>query len=611
MTRAAKLAAALLVVGAAAGEATAQQPPAQPPAQHARPAEDYFQQDVEYTLEARLDEERETLVGAGVLRYTNNSPQPLDSIYFHLYLNAFRPNSAWATAERREDFDFQALDEEAAGFHRMTGMSAGGEAVEASYPGAPDSTVVAYPLPHTLEPGETVELSFDWEARPSTLCRRQCRRGRSYDFAHWYPRVAVNDHTGWAVRPLLPQGELYGEYGRYRVTLDLAHDQVVGATGVPVAGEPGWRPGPGSPLPAPHYRRDFYGNPRSTADPGLLDGPVEEGRKRVIFHAEDVHHFAWSTSPDYVYEGGRAGDVAIHVLYRPGDLDWDMGAVVDRTVRALEWLEEMFGPYPWPQLTNLHRLEDGGTEFPMVLMDGAPGQALIIHEAAHQYAHGVFGNNEWREGWLDEGMASFLSAWFYEDHGAPDPWSGLMRGIGEAVSGGLVAPISTPSAEFPDYRTYGLMTYSLPQAVLYSLRRLLGEDVFHEGLRNYYRTKALEHVTESDLRRSMERAAGRDLGWFFEQWFHTTGTLDYAVGDVRQVRAGDGWRTSVEILREGEIWMPVTVRIGTEERRVEGPGAVQTVEVATSERPERVEIDPTAALVDVDRDDNAREIEAD
>ena len=585
--------------------------PAALPQEAPQATPEYFQQDVEYTLEARLDEDRDVLIGAGVMTYQNNSLQSLDSLYFHLYLNAFRPNSSWSTTEQRDDFDFQGLDEEAAAFHRMTGMSLEGAELEAHYPGAPDSTVVVYPLPEALEPGEAIELAFTWEARPSTLCRRQCRRGRSYDFAHWYPRVAVFDHTGWAVRPLLPQGELYGEFGRYRVTLDLADDQVVGATGVPVAGDPGWRAGPGSPEPTPHYRRDFYGTSPPTGHPGLLDGPVEEGRKRVIFHAEDVHHFAWSTSPDYLYEGGRAGDVAIHVLYRPGDLDWDLGAVVARTERALEWLESVFGPYPWPQLTNLHRIEGGGTEFPMVLMDGSDGQGLIIHEGAHQYAHGILANNEWREGWLDEGMASFLSAWFYEDHGAPDPWSGLMRGIGGAIADGPVAPIATESAEFPDYQTYGLMTYALPQAVLYSLRRLLDDDVFRRGLRDYYRNKALEHVTEADLRRSMERASGEDLGWFFDQWFHSTGTLDYAVGNVEQEPADGGWRTRVEVVRKGDIWMPITVRIGEEERRLEADDEVQVVEITTAERPERVELDPGATLIDVDRANNVAEIPGD
>src|SRR5690606_27489071 len=115
-----------------------------------------------------------------------------------------------------------------------------GRAVEPKYPGAPDSTVVVVALPEPLEPGESLIVDMDWDARPSTLPRRQARQGRHYDFAHWFPIVAVYDRSGWAVRPLLPQGEFYGEFMDFDVTLDVAADQVIGATGVPVEGDPGW-----------------------------------------------------------------------------------------------------------------------------------------------------------------------------------------------------------------------------------------------------------------------------------------------------------------------------------------------------------------------------------
>jgi hypothetical protein len=110
------------------------------------------------------------------------------------------------------------------------------------YPGAPDSTVTAIPLPTPLRTGRSVTVVMDWDARLSTLPRRQGRRGRHYDFAQWYPRIAVYERGGWATQPLLPQGEFYGEFGEYDVTLDLAADQVVGATGVVVEGNPGWTP---------------------------------------------------------------------------------------------------------------------------------------------------------------------------------------------------------------------------------------------------------------------------------------------------------------------------------------------------------------------------------
>ena len=278
----------------------------------------YFQQGVEYRMEASLEETTSVLSGRARLRYTNRSSRNIDTLYFHLHLNAFRPNSAWAKRELAFDNRrFQDLGPDDHAFERLKSVTVAGQSVTPLFPGAPDSTVAMVPLPSPLHPGDAVSVQLDWDARLSTLPRRQGRRLRHYDFAQWYPKIAVFDRAGWQVQPLMPQGEFYGEFASFDVTLDVAADQVIGATGVPVEGDPGWsaRKAPGSAEPELHA--DAY--PVRAAEPlGLLGAPAKE-RKRVRWRAENVHHFAWSTSPDYTHEGGVYQDVTIHVLYQPGD----------------------------------------------------------------------------------------------------------------------------------------------------------------------------------------------------------------------------------------------------------------------------------------------------
>lgn len=621
-----------------------------------------WQQEVGYTVEAELDTDAQVLRAAQSVRYRNASPDTLDRLYFHLHLNAFRPNSVWARNEEREEYPFGELEDPDFGFERLrevrlvSGAGAGrpsgpapaeaGTVLEPRYPGAPDSTVVRLDLPEALAPGEELTLRMRWDARPATLCRRQCRDGRDWDLAQWYPRVAVYDGGGWQDHPLYPQGEFYGDFATYDVTLDLADDQVVGATGVPVEGEPGWEPSEGSPRDEPLYQRDAYdaadGAPpeRPAPDPGLLDGDAADGRKRVRFHARDVHHFAWSVSPDYVYEGdvferGALPEVAVHVLHRPGDDGWDDGVAAGRTIRALSWLETLFRPFPYPQITNLHRLESGGTEFPMVIMDGSASMGLIVHETTHQYVHGILANNEWRQAWLDEGVTSFVDTWFAEEHGSPDAWDGFMENVGRldglladpetrrspppalgdmALEGDTLPtplPIDTRSELFANYGQYGYRSYTRPQAVLYMLREMLGKETTRRVLRTYYDRYEFRHVSGAALRRVAEEVSGRDLGWFFDQWLHGTGTLDYAVGEVSVEEAGDGeWRVSVEVLREGENWMPVTVEAGDASVRVEARERSTTVELLTDDRPATVELDPDRELLDTDRSNDRKPLES-
>src|SRR5687768_12789017 len=203
----------------------------------------YWQQRVDYRIVATLDEARGVVKGVADLAYVNESPDTLREMYFHQHLNAFRPASAWSRADAREGrVRFQNLADPDYAYERFTAVpTIDGVAVAPQYPGAPDSSVVRFALPRALPPGATVRLHFEWDARPSTLPRRQGRRGRRFDLAQWYPRVAVYDRGGWQPNPLVPAGEFYGEFGSYDVTLVVPEDQVIGATGVPVEGDPGWQ----------------------------------------------------------------------------------------------------------------------------------------------------------------------------------------------------------------------------------------------------------------------------------------------------------------------------------------------------------------------------------
>ncbi|MDQ3556666.1 MAG: M1 family metallopeptidase, partial [Gemmatimonadota bacterium] len=445
---------------------------------------------------------------------------------------------------------------------------------------------------------------LDWDARLATVSRRQGRRDRHYDWAHWYPRIAVFDRGGWQHHALYPQGEFYGEFARYDVTLEVAEDQVIGATGVPVEGDPGWSRATDAPVPEAQFRRDAYPATPATRLGLLVDRPAA-GRKRIRWRADDVHHFAWAADPDFTYDSAqytRAGadPVAIHLLAQPGDSAWNRPVALRRTVDALRWLERLFGPYPYPQLTNLHRLDTGGTEFPMMIMDYTDSEGLIVHEVTHQWLHGILANNEWRDGWLDEGFTSFVTNWYWEEHGQPDVWDRTIEAVAARERAGRTEPIATPGPGFSDFPTYSAMTYSKASLVFRMLRDLLGEDAFRRGLRLYSERHRFQHVDEADLRSAMEEAGGQDLGWFFRQWLHTTDTLDYGIGDLRVERAPGGWRTEVEVLRLGKAWMPVTLQVGDATRRLAGREQRQVVSVTTRTRPSEAVLDPRGVLLDLD-----------
>lgn len=579
------------------------------------PKPPYWQQEVAYHISARLDEPKGVLSGTERVQYVNHSPDTLYTFSLHLYLNAFRPGSRWADADSVEGRRrFNDLHDPDFAFNHVRRVRIMGEAVEAAYPFAPDSTIARFILPRPLAPSDSMTVDMEWDARPSTVPRRQGRAGRRFDFAQWYPKVVVYDRYGWEEHPLYPAGEFYGEFGTFVVDLDVPKDQVVGATGVPVCGDPGWERANQNPDRPVEYQRDYYGP--ATPPTGTCDDALP-GRKRIRWYAEQVHHFAMSLNPEYRYEGGHFGNVAVHVLYQPGDeKSWGGGVAVEHTQIALAWLDKLYGPFGWPQITNVHRIEGGGTEFPMMIHDGSADQGLIVHELGHNYTMGLLANNEWREGWLDEGFTSFQTSWFWEVMGKPSAYPNDEASILQLDLDELSEPPSMVSERYRDFNSYNAAIYNRGELFFDQLRDVVGDETMLRILHTYYERWKYKHVDEAAFRAVAEEVSSQDLSTLFAQFLHTTDLYDYAVGRVKVQRtdatreAPAGWVTRVEVKRKAPGQIPVEVAViaqgDTALVRTDGLATSEWIEIATRTRPREVLVDPRVRAHDWNMLNNRR-----
>lgn len=623
----------------------------------------YWQQRADYTIVATLDERANAIHATGTLRYVNRSPDVLRELWVHQHLNAFRPGSRWSDTDEREGrVRFQRMTEPDFAYERFTApVRIGNVTVNAEYPLAPDSTVVRLALPQPLAPGDSIDVHFAWDARPSTLPRRQGRRGRSYDFAQWYPRVAVYDRGGWRPNALVPAGEFYGEFGTFDVTLVLPNDQTVGATGVPVSGDPGWARVRRPNTMMPRLASSAYG----TVPPGPT-ARVPAGHRAVRFVAQNVHHFAWSVSPGFRYEGTfhvRAPQggyrfpiwdtVSVHALYRvdaPDDCarlaataaeaqratqernciassltQWEDGRALRFGLQTLQWLEQVYGDYPYPQMTMLKRLDGGGTEFPMMMQNGSASLGLTLHEGGHIYVHGILANNEWQSGWLDEGFTSYQTAMqggnvrvllaarlaAANDRDPAVPRDSTLVALRAAldrtaqtnkqmVDNGSMQPIGTRADLFSTFTIYNSAVYARAQLMYQALHDVMGEENFQVFLRDYYARWQFRHVDRWALQGAAERAHGDALNWFFDQWVNETGNIDYVLRSPSVTRTPEGYRTIVRLERIGRYRhpMPVGVRTPAGWTVVRGNAAAdfEVLTIDTAELPDALWLDPHGAV---------------
>ncbi|MEZ4755220.1 MAG: M1 family metallopeptidase [Flavobacteriales bacterium] len=509
---------------------------------------DRWQQRVSYTMDVRLDDADHRFTGTSKLVYTNNSPDTLREVFFHLYLNAFKPGSEMDVRSRTiEDPDPRVGDRIASlaphevGDLRVTDLEQDGRIAQLE----PLGTVLRVRLHRPLMPRKSTTLTYRFAGQVPVQIRRTGRdnaEGVAYSMTQWYPKLAEYDQRGWHAIPYVGR-EFHGVWGDFDVTLDLDSAYTVAATGV---------------LQNPEQIGHGYPGRKPLKRP-------TDGRLRWRFVARNVHDFAWAADKKFKHVVRPMPDgPELHYFYQDDpDLDavWkELPAYMERSFR---YMNEHFGRYPWPQYSFVQG-GDGGMEYPMLTLITGKRRAgslvgVSVHESVHSWYYGVLASNEGRFPWMDEGMTEYAGSAvmkeLFQQEG--DPHAGAYQGYRALVESGRHEPPSMHADHFRTNRGYGATAYSFGELFVDQLGAVVGERTLANGLRRYYEVCKFKHPEPIDLERVLEKESGLELDWYFDGWLNSTRTLDHA---LRSVLGREGAIT-VEVERRGEQLMPVDLRV--------------------------------------------------
>lgn len=585
------------------------------------PGADYWTNYGEYTIEASLDPETKRLTGSETVTYANNSPDNIALLVVHLRQNLHKEGAV------------RNRPQQLTGGISVSNVVISGTPLneierlnEAGY--AIDGTLMYIRLPEPLMSGATLTMGMDWSFEvPEAGAPRMGQDGEVFYLAYWYPQIAMYDDLyGWKAEQYMGNGEFYMEFGTYDVSITVPDTWLVAATGtLQNAGE--------ILTDQTRARLDEAGESADVvhvvteADKAggsaLLDS--DSGTHTWNFRAEQVRDFAFGTSDKYVWDATSAdvndldGDGAsdrsmIHSFYRPTEQSWTRSA--EFAQYSIEFLSDMFFPYPYPHMTAVEGIIGGGMEFPMMTLIGRSRSerslfGVTFHEIAHMWFPMVVGQDEKSYTWMDEGLTSFntteanIDFWKDSTAWSPDQHSYYrIAGSGfevEPMRHGDQYPYGTPAR--------GIASYDKPSVALNALRGIVGQEDFMKAYREYANRWKYKHPTPYDLFNTFEDVLGQDLDWFWTSMFFETWTLDHAVKDVESNT--DGIFVTLEDRGLSTLPMPVRVTY-TDGSVIEKTvpvdvwmeGARETTLTFDPGAIALIEIDPEGYLPDVDRTNN-------
>ncbi|MCB9184489.1 MAG: M1 family metallopeptidase [Flavobacteriales bacterium] len=509
---------------------------------------DGWQQRVRYDMQVELDAATHRFTGRTALAYTNNSPDTLREVFFHLYFNAFRPGSEMDVRSRTiEDPDSRVgariaeLAPHEMGELVVDRMSQGSKAVVLEHRGTVLRAVLAQPL----LPRKSTVLDFDFHGQVPVQIRRSGRdnaEGVAYSMTQWYPKLAEYDRRGWHANPYVGR-EFYGVWGDFDVRLTLDSAYTVAATGV---------------LQNPEQIGHGYPSRKAVKRP--------HGDKLTWrFVAKDVHDFAWAADKAYVHEVRQMADgPEFHFFHKADDeLDAVWKQLPEYMEKSFRFMNENFGRYPWPQYSFVQG-GDGGMEYPMLTLITGKRRlgslvGVSVHESVHSWFYGVLASEEGEYPWMDEGMTEYASSKVMEQlFGVKgDPHASAIDGYRHLVTSGKQEAPRVHADHFLTNAAYGATAYSFGEVLVHQLGAVVGEKTVAAGMLRYFDACRFKHPDPIDFERAMEKQSGLELDWYFDEWINTTRKLDYAISEV--IGLEDSVRITLK--REGEMLMPVDVQL--------------------------------------------------
>lgn len=520
--------------------------------------DNYWQQQANYTMEIDMDVTSYQFEGQQNIVYTNNSPDVLNKVFYHLYFNAFQPGSDMdiraqtiSDPSRRlshntgtkEDPVYESkiagLQPDEIGYIKVKSLLQNGKSVNYKVEG----TLLEVQLNQAIQPGEQVNFDMVFTGQVPIQIRRSGRNnkeGVALSMAQWYPKLAEYDEEGWHAYSYIAR-EFYSVWGNYDVKITIDKGYTIGGTG-------------------------YLQNPE-TIGHGYAQKTVKTEGKKLTWHfiAPNVHDFTWAADPNYKHDTLQVENgPLLHFFYKNTMTkvqlkNWK--ELQPKAAKLMNYFSNLIGPYPYKQYSII-QAGDSGMEYGMcTFIRGevkleSMFRSTVSHEMAHTWFQFLLASNEAKHEWMDEGFATYAeykAMDVFYDENKLNPWEKSYNRYIELAQSGLEQPLTTYADRYELNRSYSTAAYHKGCVFLAQLGYIIGENNLEETIKTYYNEFVFKHPKPLDIIRTAEKVSGIELDWYLIDFAQTINTIDYAVKSIN--------KNEVILERIGKMAMPLDIQV--------------------------------------------------
>lgn len=522
----------------------------------------YYQQSAKYKMDIDIDAQNFTYQGNQTLTYINNSPDELKVVYFHLYWNAFKPNSMMdqrvQSQGKNGDSRLQtngvsrlaSIPKEEEGAQNIHWIRQNGKDLKFEI----QETIMKVELNTPIKPNSSTTFTMEWDAVIPQQIRRSGRNNREgidMSMTQWYPKIAEYDYDGWATFDYIGR-EFHAPFADFEVNIKIDKDYIIGAGGT---------------LENPLEVRGYDQNADIKSD--------SKNKATWKWTAKNILDFAFAADRDYTVESFTILDgPKIYYVYQKSEKTQLWEESKPYVTKFFQLMNATLGRYAYPSYAFIQG-GDGGMEYGMCTLMLGEGRTLeglvglMVHEGGHSWNQQMLAYNESVRPWMDEGFTSYyddliMHQLFPPKEPVANPFVNSIKSYVNFTKTGKEEPAVWLADHHDGGNAYSIASYVKGEVFLVQLGYIVGEQNLSLIMKEFFNQWKMKHPTERDFLHIAQKTSGMDLKWFQHYWINTTKTIDYAIKNVKC----EANSTTITLENKGSIPMPIDFSILTKDKKV-------------------------------------------